>query len=120
MLQTLSKATMKPTITYQDFDKLDIRIGVVVSASMPQWSNKLLRLEMDFGGEIGTRVLFSGIRAWYAPDDLVGKRYPVIVNLAPKKMGEEESQGMMIMMDGESQPVLFNVDSSILPGTIVR
>ena len=111
---------MKDIINYDDFSKLDIRAGLVMSASAPEWSEKLIRYEMDFGDEIGKRVLFSGIRKWYNPEELVGKMMPVIVNLAPKKMGEEESQGMTIMVDGEEGAKLIFLPDDVIPGTIVR
>ncbi|MEP7167319.1 MAG: methionine--tRNA ligase [Candidatus Woesebacteria bacterium] len=110
---------MKPPITYDDFDKIDVRIGTIESATAPEWSSKLLRFEVDFGEEIGKRVIFSGIKQWYSPDTFVGKQFPFLVNLAPKKMGPEESQGMMLMSDGE-KPTLFHLDDSVQTGAIVR
>jgi methionine--tRNA ligase beta chain len=111
---------MKDPINYTDFEKLDIRAGKVVEASVPEWSEKLIRYEMDFGEELGKRVLFSGIRKWYSPEDLVGKIMPVIVNMEPKKMGDEESQGMAIMTDGEDGPKLIFLAETIVPGTVIR
>lgn len=111
---------MKPTIIYDDFAKLDIRAGKVIRASSPDWSDKLVRYEVDLGEEIGKRVLFSGIRKWISPDDLVGKMIPVIVNMAPKKMGEEESQGMAMMVDGDEGPVMIFLPDPVKPGTVIR
>lgn len=111
---------MKDLINYTDFEKLDIRAGKIVAASAPEWSEKLIRYEIDFGEEIGKKVLFSGIRKWYKPEELVGKTIPVIVNMEPKKMGEEESQGMVIMADGEEGAKLLFLDESIAPGTVIR
>jgi len=111
---------MKDLINYPDFEKLDIRAGKVVAASAPEWSEKLIRYEMDFGEEIGKRVLFSGIRKWYTPEDLMGKTMPVIVNLEPKKMGDEFSQGMTIMADGEEGPKLIFMSDDVVPGTVIR
>lgn len=111
---------MKDLINYTDFEKLDIRAGKVLSASSPEWSDKLIRYELDFGAEIGERVLFSGIRKWYTPEELVGKILPVIVNMTPKKMGDEESQGMVIMADGEDGPKLIFLSETIVPGTVIR
>lgn len=111
---------MKPTISYDQFQALDIRMGIILSAAAPEWSKKLLRFEVDFGEEIGKRIIFSGIKQWYTPEDFVGRAFPFIINLEPKKMGEEESQGMMMMADGEEKPVLFQVGESVQPGTIVR
>ncbi len=111
---------MKPAISYPDFEKIDIRIGKILSASAPEWSKKLLRFEVDFGEEIGNRVIFSGIKEWYSPEDFIGKNLPFLVNLEPKKMGDEESQGMMIMADGEEKPVVFGLGDEVQPGTVVR
>lgn len=111
---------MKDLIQYPDFEKLDIRAGKILSASAPEWSDKLIRYEVDFGSEIGERVLFSGIRKWYTPEELVGKTIPVIVNMEPKKMGDEQSQGMAIMADAEDGPKLIFLAESIVPGTVIR
>lgn len=118
---------IKPNISYDDFVKLDIRVGKVIAASEPEWSNKLLRYEVDFGEEIGKRILFSGIRKWYKPEDLIGKCYPFVLNMAPKKMGDEESQGMMLMADtidgnpgDKEKPTLTPLPDNVEPGTILR
>lgn len=111
---------MKPTIDYNDFEKLDIRVGRVLSATAPDWSNKLLRMEVDLGEEIGTRVLFSGIRKWYSPDEVIGKNMQFVVNMQPKKMGDEESQGMLIMVDTEEKPILVFLPEGLTPGSVVR
>lgn len=111
---------MKPTIEYSDFEKLDIRVGKITEAVAPDWSKKLLEFTVDFGEEIGTKTILSGIKEWYSPDDFVGKSYMFIANLAERKMGEGVSQGMMIMADGEDQPVPFALTPSVKPGTIVR
>ncbi|MBI2310813.1 methionine--tRNA ligase [Candidatus Collierbacteria bacterium] len=111
---------VKANINYEDFAKLDIRAGLIVGASAPEWSEKLIRYEIDLGEEIGKRILFSGIRKWYRPEDLVGKKVPVVVNLEPKKMGEEESAGMVIMTDGEDGAVMIFLSEKIKPGTVVR
>jgi methionyl-tRNA synthetase len=110
---------MKTPIQYPDFDKLEIRTGTIVSATEPQWSHKLLRFEVDFGEEIGKRIIFSGIRKWYTPEDFLGKQYIFLVNLEPKKMGDEESQGMMLMADGE-KPVPLILPETVNNGEVVR
>lgn len=111
---------MKPVVEYSDFEKLDLRVGQIISADLPQWSEKLIRYEVDFGSEIGKRVMFSGIRSWVKPEEMVGKKYVFVVNMKYKKMGEEESQGMMIMADSESGAILIPVPDEIAPGTVVR
>lgn len=111
---------MKDSIDYKDFEKLDIRAGKVVAAEAPEWSEKLIRYEIDFGAEIGKRTLFSGIRKWYTPESLMGKTLPVIINMEPKKMGDELSQGMVIMGDTEEGPKMIFLEDSIEPGTVIR
>ncbi len=91
-----------------------------MAASAPEWSEKLIRYEVYLGEEIGTRILFSGIRKWYKPEDLLEKILPVVVNLEPKKMGDEESQGMTIMIDGEDGATLIFLPEETIPGTVIR
>lgn len=111
---------MKDIISYGDFEKLDIRAGKIVAASIPDWSNKLVRYEVDLGEEIGKKILFSGIAKWYTPEEMLGRIIPVIVNMYPKKMGSEESQGMAIMADSEERPKLIFLDESVVSGTVIR
>lgn len=94
----------KAMVDYQDFAKLDIRVGVIQEVSLPDWSRKLIRLVVDFGEDIGTRVILAGVRQWYQPDDFMGRKGIFLVNLTPKKMGEDESCGMMLMSDSTDQP----------------
>ncbi|OGM25702.1 hypothetical protein A2962_03995 [Candidatus Woesebacteria bacterium RIFCSPLOWO2_01_FULL_39_61] len=107
-------------ITIDDFKKLDIRIGKVLEASEVVGSEKLIRCVVDFG-ELGTRVIFSGIKKWYSPSDLVGKLLPYIVNLEPRRMFGEESQGMLVAaapsVDGEEKAALLIPDEKLEPGT---
>ena len=115
---------MKTIIQYADFDKLDLRVGKIVAAAAPEWSNKLLQFTVDFGTELGQRTIMSGIRKWYSPEEFIGKNFPFIINLAERKMGEGVSQGMMLMADAEvnseMQAVCLPLDSSLVPGTILR
>ena len=113
----------KETIKFEDFAKLDIRIGKVVEATEVEGSDKLLRCVVDFGEELGRRVIFSGIKKWYKPEDLVGKLLPYVVNLEPRKMFGEESQGMLVAaapeVNGEETAVLLQVASEVELGTKV-
>lgn len=110
----------KDTIEYGDFEKLDVRVGLVVTAETPDWSHKLIQMTVDFGEEIGQRTIFSGIKAWYTPSDVIGKKFSFLVNLAPKKMGGSESQGMMLMADSDERPTLIPVPEEVTVGTVVR
>lgn len=110
------------TITIDDFQKLDIRIGKVVEATEVGGSDKLIRCVVDFGLKLGQRIIFSGIKKWYKPEDLVGKLLPYIVNLEARAMFGEESQGMLVAAapenkDGDKEAVLLVVDREVMPGT---
>ncbi len=113
------------TISFEDFKKLEIRIGKIVSAEKMEDSNKLLKLQVDFGpdegkpGQIIQRQILAGIAKFYEPEALVGKLCPFAFNLAPKMMGDIESQGMILCADGEG-PVLLHPDKEIQPGSVVK
>lgn len=112
---------MKPTIPYEDFDRLDLRVGRIVEAFIPEWSQKAIELKVDFGPEIGQRKILAGIKEWITPEELRGKLYIFVANLAEKQMGKSTSQGMMLMaVDENDKPTLIEVDAHIKPGTIVR
>lgn len=115
---------MKPTIEYTDFEKLDIRVGVITAAEAPEWSQKLMQFTVDFGEEVGTKTVLSGIKKWYQPEEFIGKRYPFIINLAERKMGQGVSQGMMLMadgmIDGEEHPIVAPLSDQIAAGTVIR
>ncbi len=91
-----------PTITIDDFAKVEMRVGKVVVAERIPKADKLLRLEVDLGTEpgLGRRQILSGIAEWYAPEDLLGRRIVVITNLAPRKMRGLESHGMLLAASG--------------------
>lgn len=114
------------TISFDDFSKVDIRIGTVVKADVPAWSHWVIRLEVDLGPEIGTKKAFSGIMKFFKPEDLTGKQFPFVVNLTPKKIGpdKELSEVMMIMAvpkeDEETPTVLFKLQKKVENGTKVR
>lgn len=113
-------------ITFDDFEKVDIRMGTVVKAEVPEWSHWVIRLEVDLGEEIGTKKCFSGIMKFFKLEDLEGKQFPFVVNLEPRKIGPEKelSEAMMIMsVPSESEdvaPVLFNLQEKVPNGTKVR
>lgn len=90
---------MKPLISYQDFDKLDLRIGKIIQCEKKEESKKLLRLTVDFGEE-GKRNILSGIAEYYQPENLTGKSFLFIINLEPRRLMGEESQGMILAADG--------------------
>ena len=86
---------VKETVAFEDFQKLDIRVGIVKACEKVKKSKKLLRFSLDDGG--GTdRTILSGIAQWYEPEQMVGKRVLFIANLAPRKIMGEESHGMIL------------------------
>ena len=105
------------TISFDDFKKIEIRIGKILSAERIESSNKLLKLQVDFGGE--KRQILAGIAKFYEPESLVGKLCPFAFNLAPKMMRELESQGMILCAD-DNGPILLHPDREIKPGSIVK
>lgn len=111
---------MKPIIQYPDFEKLEIRVGTVMAAVAPEWSEKLLEFTVFFGSEIGNKTIFSGVKAWYPPEHFTGKNFLFIINLAERKMGPSVSQGMMLMIDEIEKPRLIEVSDLALPGSVIR
>jgi methionyl-tRNA synthetase len=86
----------KPTIAFADFEKLDLRVGTVLSCETVPKSSKLLKFELD-AGALGKRTIFSGIRGAYPdPAALVGKEVVFVANLAPRKMSVGVSEGMIL------------------------
>jgi methionyl-tRNA synthetase len=109
------------TISIDDFARLDLRVGKVLACAFVEGSDKLLRFELD-AGELGTRQIFSGIRAAYAePEKLVGRNVVFIANLAPRKMRFGLSEGMILSAgDGGSDLFLLDADPGAKPGATVR
>jgi methionyl-tRNA synthetase len=95
----------KEEITFDDFTKLDIRVGTILEAEKMPKTKKLLVLKVDTG--IDTRTIVSGIAESFKPEDIIGKRVTVLVNLAPRKLRGVESQGMILMTEDESGNLVF-------------
>lgn len=111
---------MKPIIEFPDFEKLDLRVGKVLEASEPVWSNKLIEMKIDFGAEIGQRKIFAGIRKFITFSDLIGKKYVFIVNLAERKLGEGTSQGMMLVAGDDTNHFPLNVSDVVVEGAMIK
>lgn len=111
---------MKETITIDTFAAVDLRVGKVVTASIPEWSQKLIELKVDFGPEIGEKTILTGVKEWYSPEDFQGNTYIFVVNLAERKMGEGVSQGMILMAEGAEKPVPLVVAEPVLAGATIR
>ncbi|MCX6718304.1 MAG: methionine--tRNA ligase [Candidatus Staskawiczbacteria bacterium] len=130
-------------INFEDFKKLEIRIGKIISAEKVENSEKLLKLNVDFGSIVGgtsdvppttnnreIRQVIAGIAQYYEPEALIGKECPFAYNLAPRVLAGLESQGMILCAsaslstfgpsDASSQPVLLHPDKEIPPGALIK
>jgi len=108
-----------PEIQYDDFAKLNIRVGTVVAAELVPETDKLIKCTIDFG-ELGQRTIVSGIAEWKKPEELVGKQLPYIVNLAPRVLRGVESQGMLLAASDESGVALLNPERPLPNGTKLK
>jgi len=100
----------KDLIQFEDFAKMDIRVGTILEAEKMPKANKLLILKVDTG--IDVRTIVSGIAESFKPEDIVGKRVTVLVNLAPRNLRGVESQGMILMTtNAEGKLVFVNPDA---------
>jgi methionyl-tRNA synthetase len=109
-----------PLIEYDDFAKLDIRVGKVLHAEPVKKSKKLLRVEVDIGEE-KPRQLVAGMSAYYTPEELIGKYIIVLANLKPAKLCGVESNGMMLAADNGADIVAALMpDKEIKPGSKIR
>lgn len=117
-------ATLKDQIVFTDWEKLDIRLGTIMEATEPEWSNKLIELHVDFGESVGQRTIFTGLKKWYSAEHFVGKQGLFLINLPPRKMGEGESQGMFLSLsspnsDSNSTPTVLLFDDIGANGSVV-
>ncbi len=109
----------KETIDYQDFAKVDLRVGKVIEAEPVPNSRKLIRLIVDLGTE--KRQILAGLAKWYKPEDFLGKYVIVVINLKPKKMAGLLSEGMILAApcSDETKPALLTVTEEVEPGSKV-
>jgi len=107
---------MKDIIDFADYMKIEIRVGQIVEASVPEGSNKLIKFRVDFGEY--QKTIFSGIKEWYSPEELVGVKTMWVVNLAPKKTPFGESEGMLFACDDkEGKPVMVRIGEDVEVGS---
>ena len=116
----LEAAPLAPTISIEDFSKLDLRIAKIVKAAAVEGADKLVQLTLDIGGE--TRNVFAGIKAAYQPEDLEGRLTVMVANLAPRKMRFGVSEGMVLAAGSADGKALFllNPDNGAQPGMRVK
>ena len=108
----------KPEISFDDFQKMDIRVGTILQAERVEKSKKLLKLQVDTG--IDTRTVMSGIAEHFSPEEVTGKQVTILVNLAPRKIMGVESQGMILMAaDKDGKLRLLQPNEGVSPGATV-
>jgi len=109
----------KAEITIEDFVKMDLRAGTILSAEKVEKADKLLKLEIDLGFE--KRTVVSGIALHYKPEEIVGKQVTVVANLAPRKMRGIESKGMILMAsDPDGKLIFVSPVENAAPGSEVK
>ena len=106
------------TISIEDFKKIVLKVGKVVEAAAHTNANKLLVLKVDLGGG-ELRQVVSGIKQWYAPEQLVGKSVILVANLAPAVLRGVESQGMVLAASSGDQVILLSPEKDAAPGSKV-
>jgi methionine--tRNA ligase beta chain len=105
-------------VSFEDFQKIDLRIGKILKVEKVGKSEKLLKLIVDLGSE--KRQLVAGIGKFYKPEDLIRKEIVVVANLEPKKIMEIESQGMLLAADKEGEPIILIPEKEVPPGTKIH
>jgi methionyl-tRNA synthetase len=114
-----ASAHRPPDITIEDFAKVDLRVARIADAHHVEGAEKLLRLQLDLGGE--TRQVFAGIKSAYDPEQLKGRLTVMVANLQPRKMRFGESQGMVLAASGEGPGIfLLSPDAGAQPGMKVK
>lgn len=109
---------IKEIIQFEDFSKLDLRIGTILNAEKVEKADKLLKLEVDLGFE--KRTIVSGIAKHFVPEELAGKQVVVVVNLLPRKMRGIESNGMILLAeDSQGKLIFVSPEQAINPGASV-
>ncbi|MEC8320885.1 MAG: methionine--tRNA ligase subunit beta [Planctomycetota bacterium] len=130
----MSDAEALPNIDFEHFSKLDLRVATVKACEAHPNADKLLKVTLDDGTPEGRQVC-AGVKAWYAPEDLVGKQVVIVANLEPRKLRGEISQGMILAAsdlkeeppaDAEGKPgpderdvVVVTVGKPVAPGSRV-
>jgi len=105
-------------ITFNDFKKLELRIGEITEAERVPDTDKLLKLTINVGTE--PRQIVAGMADTYEPEALVGKQVPILMNLEPKTFRGVESHGMILAVDVDGKPVLLHPDKKVPPGSVIR
>jgi len=105
-------------VTFDDFKKIELKIARIIEAEEVVGAEKLLKLQIDLGGE--KRQIVAGIKKSYPAKDLIGKEIVVVVNLEPRTVMGIESNGMLLAASDDSGPVLLKPDKDVLPGSGIK
>ena len=105
-------------ISFDDFNKLDIKIATILKAEPVPETDKLLKLKIDLCEE--QRELVAGIAQNYSPEDIIGKQIPILTNLEPKTIRGIESQGMILAVDADNGIALLHPDKKVDNGGKIR
>ncbi len=105
--------------TIDDFQKIEMKVGTVLSVDIVEGADKLYKLMVDLGEEKPRQIL-SGIREYVQPEDMLGKQFPFVTNLAPRVLRGLESQGMILAASDENGLALFNPSQKIANGSSLR
>lgn len=111
----IAQDPIKPDITYEDFDKIDLRVATILEASPVPNTDKLMLLKVDLGFE--QRQIVAGVKQHYIPETLIGKQIIIVANLAARKMRGIESQGMLLaasFIDASNSPALVLATTAII------
>jgi len=115
----MEETTEKPTISFEDFMKLDLRVGKVLEVADHPNADRLYVLQVDMGD--GRRQLVAGLKAHCAPESLLGRNVVVVANLEPRKLRGMESRGMLLAatceQDGQENVVILTTDQPVPPGS---
>lgn len=116
--ETKTESVVKSEIQFDDFARMDLKVGTIVSAEKVEKADKLLKLSVDLGFE--TRTIVSGIALHFKPEEIVGKQVTVVTNLAPRKMRGIESNGMILMAEDKNGKLqLLKPENPVSPGSNV-
>jgi len=119
MESTTTAIAQKDFVSYDDFTKMDIRVGTILEAEKVPKTKKLLKLTIDTG--IDRRIVVSGIAEFFEPQDIVGKQVNILVNLEPREIKGIQSQGMILLAEDEDGKLTFVIpETKVKPGSIVK
>ena len=111
----------KTKISYSDFDKLDLRVAKILQVEEVEGADKLYKLKVYAGPEIGERIICAGLKTYYEKEEPIGKKIIFFVNLEPRKIRGIESQGMLLAAQDEEGKVKIIVpEEDVSEGSIIR